>query len=87
MILAVFVVFAIAGYVQAHKEGRALRLKKALRSMFIVLGVLFLVGVSLVYYQGASARAKASRFHRVLSDADGGRYTAEYAYLRRDQIL
>ncbi|CAH2809760.1 MAG: hypothetical protein CPDRYMAC_7001 [uncultured Paraburkholderia sp.] len=59
MIMAVFVDFAMVCYVLAHKEGRALKLKKAaLRNLCIALGILFLAGASALLLPRAQVRAR-----------------------------
>ncbi len=77
----------IGVYVFFEKEGRGVRLKTAVRKLGIWLGFVLLVSAAWSYYQDASARAAAIRFHTVRSDVDDGMYTAQYAYLSGDRIL
>ncbi|MGU7841962.1 hypothetical protein ACV22V_21070 [Burkholderia sp. AW33-5] len=74
-------------YSLSHKEGRVERMKsgmKALGSGLAIVTLLFCVGS---YYKDVRVRSQAMRFDTELSRNDGGRYTAQYAYLGADRIL
>jgi hypothetical protein len=94
VVLAEIVVFAVIAcllmvvlYRMSHKEGRATRMKSGMKTLgFALVFVALLCGAG-SYYQDARVRAHATQFDTERSRSDGGRYTAQYAYLGRDRIL
>ncbi|HKT66432.1 MAG TPA: hypothetical protein VJR91_22920 [Burkholderia sp.] len=84
--IAVYVLIVILCSV-AHQEGRTARIKSGMKALgFSLMIVAFLYRAG-SYYQDARARAQATQFDTEISRNDGGRYTAQYAYLGGDRVL
>ncbi|WP_244136276.1 hypothetical protein [Burkholderia sp. BCC0405] len=94
VVLAEIMIFGIAAcllmavlYGLSHKEGRAARMKSGMKVLGSGLVMITLLGYATSYYKDARVRAYATRFDTELSKNDGGRYTAQYAYLAGDRVL
>ncbi|WP_232036232.1 hypothetical protein [Burkholderia stabilis] len=77
----------IVFYSLAHQEGRAARMKPAMKALGYGVAAVTILICAGSYYQDAHVRARATQFDTELSRNDGGRYTAQYAYLAGDRIL
>ena len=94
VVLAEIVVFAVITcfmmvvlYGISHREGRVSRMKSGMKTLGFALAFVTLLCWAGSYYQDARIRAQATQFDTERSRNDGGRYTAQYAYLGRDRIL
>ncbi|WP_244135176.1 MULTISPECIES: hypothetical protein [unclassified Burkholderia] len=74
-------------YSLSHKEGRVERMKSGMKALGSGLAIVTLLFCAGSYYKDARVRSQAMRFDTELSRNDGGRYTAQYAYLGADRIL
>ncbi len=94
VVLAEIVAFAVITYLlmvvlcgMSHKEGCATRMKSRVKTLGFALVFVALLCWAGSYYQDARIRAHATQFDIERSRNDGGRYTAQYAYLGRNRIL
>ncbi|WP_260435994.1 hypothetical protein [Burkholderia sp. Bp9143] len=71
----------------ARQEGRAARMKSGMKVLGLGLATVTFLCFAGSYYQDARVRARATQFDTERSRNDGGRYTAQYAYLGGDRIL
>ncbi|RQZ42738.1 hypothetical protein DIE16_00645 [Burkholderia sp. Bp9090] len=74
-------------YSFSRNEGRVERMKSGMKALGCGLAIVTLLLCAGSYYKDARLRAHATRFDTELSRNDGGRYTAQYAYLGADRIL
>ncbi|WP_244138727.1 hypothetical protein [Burkholderia sp. BCC1640] len=74
-------------YSLSHKEGRVGRMKSGMKALGSGLAIVTLLFCAGSYYKDARVRSQAMRFDTELSRNNGGRYTAQYAYLGADRIL
>lgn len=74
-------------YSLSHKEGRVERMKSGMKALGSGLAIVTLLFCAGSYYKDARVRSQAIRFDTERSRNDGGRYTAQYAYLGADRVL
>ncbi|KUY91627.1 hypothetical protein WS50_22375 [Burkholderia territorii] len=74
-------------YSLSYKEERVERIKSGMKALGFGLAIIALLFCAGSYYKDARVRSQAMRFDTELSRNDGGRYTAQYAYLGADRIL
>ena len=71
----------------SSNDGRVERMKSGMKVLGSGLAIVTLLFCAGSYYKDARVRLQAMRFDTQLSTNDGGRYTAQYAYLGADRIL
>jgi hypothetical protein len=74
-------------YSLSRKERRFERVKPGMKALGFGLLIVTLLFCADSYYKDARVRAHATQFDSEASRYDGGRYTAQYAYLEGNRIL
>ncbi|MCA8257059.1 hypothetical protein LGM89_27670 [Burkholderia sp. AU31624] len=87
VIVLIACILTVVLYGVSHKEGRFTRMKARMKTLGFALAFVTFLCWAGSYYQDARIRAHATHFDTERSRNDGGRYTAQYAYLGRDRIL